>query len=172
MTKHGPDGALRILVTVDEEPERGEHYHLSASYPSYTPTPDEMLAVLTALLPGGQYGAMTPESHLAQALHGHVVHLIEDTPAYAARRADIPPIPKTSTSTLARAWGATPCAASRPSMPTAPRSSHHGRLPRGPRPFAWPAWPGPRRPATLRLRDQRRGRHALRHPRPRVCRPR
>ncbi len=94
MTKRGPDGALRILVTVDDEPERGEHYHLSASYPDFTPTPDEMLAVVAALLPGGQYGAMTPESHPQQALHGHVVHLIEEPPAYAARRADIPPRPE------------------------------------------------------------------------------
>ena len=28
MTKRGPHGALRILITVDDEPERGEHYHL------------------------------------------------------------------------------------------------------------------------------------------------
>ena len=95
-TKRGPNGVLRVVVTVDDDPdERGEHYHLSASYPDDTPTPDEMLAVLAALLPGGgQYGAMTPESHPAQALHGHVVHLVEEPPAYAARRADTPPQPE------------------------------------------------------------------------------
>ncbi len=138
MTKRGPDGALRILVTVDEEPERGEHYHLSASYPDFTPTPDEMLAVVAALLPGGQYGAMTPESHPQQALHGHVVHLIEEPPAYAARRADIPPVPKTSTSTLVRVQGSTPCTAPSPSMPTAPRSSAPSVRNWGsPRPLPW-----------------------------------
>jgi len=93
MTKRGPDGALRILITVDDEPERDEHYHLSASYPDFTPTPDEMLAVVAALLPGGQYGAMTPESHPQQALHGHVVHLVEEPPAYLAGRAEGPPTP-------------------------------------------------------------------------------
>ncbi len=51
MTKRGPDGALRILLTVDDEPERGEHYHLSGSYPEQTPTPDEMVAVVAAPRP-------------------------------------------------------------------------------------------------------------------------
>jgi len=94
-TKRGPNGVLRVVVTVDDDPdERGEHYHLSASYPDYTPTPDEMLAVLAALLPGGgQYGAMTPESHPTQALHGHVVHLVEEPPTYLAGRAEGPPTP-------------------------------------------------------------------------------
>ncbi len=94
-TKRGPNGVLRVVVTVDDDPdERGEHYHLSASYPDDTPTPDEMLAVLAALLPGGgQYGAMTPESHPKQALHGHVVHLVEEPPAYLAGRAEGSPTP-------------------------------------------------------------------------------
>jgi len=87
MTKRGPDGALRILVTVDDEPARGEHYHLSGSYPARTPTPEEMLAALTVLIPGsGQFGAVTPERN-RHALHGHVVHLVEETPQYLARRA-------------------------------------------------------------------------------------
>jgi hypothetical protein len=87
MTKRGPDGALRILITVDDEPERGEHYHLSGSYPERTPTPDEMMDALKILIPGGgQFGALTPERN-AQALHGHVVHLVEETPQYLARRA-------------------------------------------------------------------------------------
>ncbi len=87
MTKRGPDGALRILITVDDEPERGEHYHLSGSYPERTPTPDEMMAALKVLIPGGgQFGALTPERN-ANALHGHVVHLVEETPHYLAHRA-------------------------------------------------------------------------------------
>ncbi len=44
-TKPGPAGALRVLVTIDQEPQRGEHYHLSGSYPEHTPTLDEMLAL-------------------------------------------------------------------------------------------------------------------------------
>jgi hypothetical protein len=87
MTKRGPDGALRILITVDDEPERGEHYHLSGSYPERTPTPDEMMDALKVLIPGGgQFGALTPERN-ANALHGHVVHLVEETPHYLAHRA-------------------------------------------------------------------------------------
>jgi len=87
MTKRGPDGALRILVTVDDEPERGEHYHLSGSYPVRTPTPDEMVAALKVLIPGGgQFGAVTPARN-RHALHGHVVHLIEEPPQYLTRRA-------------------------------------------------------------------------------------
>ena len=43
LTKRGPDGALRILITVDDAPDYGEHYHLSGSYPERTPTPDEMM---------------------------------------------------------------------------------------------------------------------------------
>ena len=94
-TKRGPNGVLRVIVTIDDEPdERSEHYHLSASYPDATPTPDEMLTVLAALLPGGgEYGAMTPESHPTQALHGHVVHLVEEPPAYLAGRTEGPPTP-------------------------------------------------------------------------------
>jgi len=59
MSKRGPDGALHILITVDDEPARGEHYHLSGSYPARTPTPDEMVAALRALIAGGaaSYGA-------------------------------------------------------------------------------------------------------------------
>jgi len=46
---------------LDDEPERGEHYHLSGSYPARTPAPDEMMAALTVLIPGGgQFGALTP----------------------------------------------------------------------------------------------------------------
>ncbi len=87
MSKRGPDGALRILITVDDEPERGEHYHLSGSYPERTPTPDEMLEALKVLIPGGgQFGAITPERN-RYARHGHVVHLIEETPQYLAQRA-------------------------------------------------------------------------------------
>jgi hypothetical protein len=87
MTKRGPDGALRILITVDDEPERGEHYHLSGSYSTRTPTPDEMVAALRALIPGGgHFGVMTPERN-PKALHGHVVHLSEETPRYLARHA-------------------------------------------------------------------------------------
>jgi len=87
MTKRGPAGALRLLLTVDDEPERGEHYHLSGSYPERTPTPDEMLEALKVLIPGGgQFGAVTPE-HNRYARHGHVVHLIEETPHYLAQRA-------------------------------------------------------------------------------------
>lgn len=84
-TKRGPAGALRVLLTIDDLPERGEHYHLSASYPDHMPTPDEMLAVVAALLPGGRYGALTPERN-RHALHGHVVHLVEETPTYVAQR--------------------------------------------------------------------------------------
>jgi len=87
MTKRGPDGALRILITVDDEPDYGEHYHLSGSYPERTPTPDEMVAALKVLIPGGgQFGAVTPERN-RHALHGHVVHLVEETPQYLALRA-------------------------------------------------------------------------------------
>jgi len=87
MTKRGPDGALRILITVDDAPDYGEHYHLSSSYPERTPTPDEMMDALKVLIPGGgQFGALTPERN-SQALHGHVVHLVEETPQYLARRA-------------------------------------------------------------------------------------
>ncbi len=86
MTKRGPGGALRILITVDDEPERGEHDHLSGSYPEQTPTPDEMLEALKVLIPGGgQFGAITP-AHNRDARHGHVVHLIEETPQYLAQR--------------------------------------------------------------------------------------
>ncbi len=85
MSKRGPDGALRILITVDDEPDYGEHYHLSGSYPERTPTPDEMVATLRALIPGGgQFGVMTPERN-PKLMHGHVVHLIEETPHYLAR---------------------------------------------------------------------------------------
>jgi len=88
LTKRGPAGVLRVLVTIDQEPERGEHYHLSASYPEHTPTPDEVLAVAAALLPGGgHFGAMTPETN-KHSLHGHVVHLIEDTPVFLAAHPD------------------------------------------------------------------------------------
>jgi len=46
-----------------------------------------MIAVLRALIPGGgQFGAMTPERN-PKALHGHVVHLIEETPRYLAQQA-------------------------------------------------------------------------------------
>jgi len=87
MTKRGPDGALRILITVDDEPERGEHYHLSGSYPARTPAPEEMMEALKVLIPGGgQFGVVTPERN-RHALHGHVVHLVEETPQYLARRA-------------------------------------------------------------------------------------
>ncbi len=87
MTKRGPDGALRILITVDDEPDYGEHYHLSGSYPERTPTPDEMMAALKVLIPGGgQFGAITPERN-RHALHGHVVHLVEETPRSIARHA-------------------------------------------------------------------------------------
>jgi len=95
MTKRGPDGALHILITVDDEPERGEHYHLSGSYPARTPTPDEMAAALRALIPGGgRFGVMTPERN-PKISHGHVVHLVEETPRFLARHraadADKPP---------------------------------------------------------------------------------
>jgi len=87
MTKRGPDGALRILITVDDEPDYGEHYHLSGSYPERTPTPDEMMAALKVLIPGGgQFGAITPARN-RHALHGHVIHLMEETPQYLAQRA-------------------------------------------------------------------------------------
>jgi len=87
LTKRGPDGALRILVTVDDDPSYGEHYHLSGSYPTRTPTSDEMMAALQALIPGGgQFGAITPERN-RHAMHGHVVHLVEETPRYLARQA-------------------------------------------------------------------------------------
>ena len=87
MTKRGPNGALRILITVDNEPAHGEHYHLSGSYPDRTPTSDEMLAALKVLIPGGgQFGAVTPERN-RHALHGPVVHLIEE---YA--RSESPPV--------------------------------------------------------------------------------
>jgi len=87
LTKRGPDGALRLLITVDDEPAYGEHYHLSGSYPARTPTPDEMMAALKVLIPGGgQFGAVTP-AHNRHALHGHVVHLVEETPQYLAHRA-------------------------------------------------------------------------------------
>ena len=87
MTKRGPDGALRILITVDDEPDYGEHNHLSGSYPERTPTPDEMMAALKVLIPGGgQFGAITPARN-RHALHGHVIHLMEETPQYLAQRA-------------------------------------------------------------------------------------
>ena len=97
MTKRGPAGALRLLLTVDDEPGHGEHYHLSGSYPEQTPTPDEMVAAIRALIPGGgQFAAVTPERN-RYARHGHVVHIIEETPQYLARlRAadmDTPPEP-------------------------------------------------------------------------------
>jgi len=95
-TKRGPNGVLRVIITVDDDPDLGEHYHLSTSYPEHTPTPDEVLAVAAALLPdGGHFGAMTPETN-KHSLHGHVVHLIEEPPgsARAARRTDNPPSPE------------------------------------------------------------------------------
>jgi hypothetical protein len=112
LTKRGPDGALRILITVDDEPERGEHYHLSGSYPERTPTPDEMMDALKVLIPGGgQFGALTPKRN-SQALHGHVVHLVEETPQYLARRARAGQ-PRDDTTAEVYALGA-------PSLPIAP----------------------------------------------------
>ena len=111
MTKRGPDGALRILITVDDEPARGEHYHLSGSYPERTPTPDEMVAALKVLIPGGgQFGAVTPERN-RHALHGHVVHLIEETPQYLAQHArDGDPRDETTAEVYARSESSPPIA--------------------------------------------------------------
>jgi len=79
-------GGLIVLITIDTLPERGEHYHVSVSYPDHTPTPDEVLSVLKALLPGGgQFGALPPERN-PNSLHGHVVHVNEETPTYRAYR--------------------------------------------------------------------------------------
>ncbi len=43
-----------------------------------------MEALKVLILGGGQFGTVTPE-HNRHALHGHVVHLIEETPQCLAR---------------------------------------------------------------------------------------
>ena len=101
---------------------RGEHYHLSGSYPERTPTPDEMVAALKVLIPGGgQFGAVTPERN-RHALHGHVVHLIEEPPQYLAQHArEGQPRDKTTAEVYARSESSPPIA---PTDAAAPHAAY------------------------------------------------
>ncbi len=178
MTKRGPDGALRILITVDDEPARGEHYHLSGSYPERTPTPDEMVAALKVLIPGGgQFGAVTPERN-RHALHGHVVHLIEEPPQYLAQHAregqprdettaevyarseSSPPIAPTDDAATRQRGDACSVSAHGPRRLRTHPALHDRRITRRPRPGARPPRPPTRLAAPLLLhRETRQGHH-------------
>lgn len=83
-------GNLHVVLTIDETPKRGEHYHLSISAPDRTPAAEELVAVCRAFFDeetARRFSAVDP-AHNPHSMQGHVVHLFEDTEQFRADQAD------------------------------------------------------------------------------------